>query len=191
MNGFFQTAQGLFFFFFLFYHFHPGKTWTFLKRAVVWMEAEASSPLSCRTSPAFFTPSMRSLTPPSTILQAAARPCGSSSPWPPTPASGGGAVRRLLQVERARGWVGVLGEGVLVFFLLRGGWPSVDACCHRRACRRAERQQLQARHSFVHRSLCVVHHSHSMGIIFNDGGSDRAKRAHPTPHKPFKYSKKP
>lgn len=111
-------------------------------------------PLSCRTSPACSTPSMRWWTPPSTIPPAAARRCGSSSRWLPTPASGGGAARRVRQVKLTlTQWVG--GGGAE-----RASWgPPCVACCQltqRCACCHAERRLLQACQSFVPRSLGVA-----------------------------------
>lgn len=67
--------------------------------------------MSCRISPACSTPFTRLWTPPSTTRPAAARHCGSSSPWLPIRASGGGAAPRLRQVNLAlTQWGGGGGE---------------------------------------------------------------------------------
>lgn len=131
----------------------------------------------CRTSPVCFTPSMRLWTPQSTILPAAVRLCVSSCPWPLIAASGGEVVPKVQQVKLALTlWVEVKrrvgGGGVF-------GGPSCVACCQlnqRHVCVPAERQQLRP----VRALFPSLHLFCSMGFIFNDGRSDRAKSGPPS-----------
>lgn len=133
--------------------------------------------LSHRISPAFSTPSMRSWTPPSTTPPAAARRCGSSCQWRPIPASGGGVARRVRQVSLAlTQWVGVQEEGghfgVSLVLPAVSSARDVFVVTQKGGCFRPVRALFLA----VSESL---HLSYSMGFIFNDGGSDRAKRRPP------------
>lgn len=136
-------------------------------------------PLFCRISPVYSTPFTRWLTPLSTIPPAAARLCGSSCLWPLTPASGGGAARRVQQVTLASTqWVAVEREK-------RAFWgpplklPSVSTprdvfvvmqkgvCCR------------PVRALFLTVSVSL-HLSHSIGFNFNDGGVTELREESPS-----------
>lgn len=139
--------------------------------------------LSHRISPASSTPSTRSSTPLSTTLLAAARRCGSSSQWHLIPASGGGVARRVRQVNLALtpwvgGWLGELEEkkrghfGVSLVLPAVSSAKDVFVVTQKGGCFRPVRALFLA----VSQSF---HLSHSMGFIFNDEGSDRAKTRPP------------
>lgn len=136
-----------------------------------------SSSVSCRISPACCTPSTRLSTLQSTILLAAARHYVSSSLWLLTPASGGGAARRVPQVKLAlTQWVGAAEK--------RGHF-GVPLVLHAVSSSRHVFVVMQKGGFFRPVSALFLavsaslHLSHSMGFIFNDGGSDRAKREPP------------
>lgn len=133
--------------------------------------------MSCRISPVCYTPYMRWWTPPSTTRPAAARPCGSNSLWLLIPASVGGAAHRVRQVKLAfTQLVGLEAREGIFWSLLK--LPAVISprdvfvVMQKGVCLRPVRALFLA----VSASL---HLSHSMGFIFNDGRSDRAKRGAP------------
>lgn len=126
------------------------------------------SNLSCRTSPACFTPSTRLSTRPSTILLAAVRRFGSSCPWPLTPASGGGVVLRVRQVKlTTTRWAAALEKRGHSEFPPE--LPAVSSLGDMFVVAQKGARFRPVRALFLAVAVSL-HPSHSMGFIFNDGG---------------------
>lgn len=114
--------------------------------------------------------------PPSTILLAAARHCGSSSLWLLTAASGGGVVRRARQVKHMVGGCGGEKGGLLGFPLrcLLSAHSEMSAVVQ-------EGGRFSPVRALFFTVSTLLHLSHSMGFIFDDGGGSERTKGQPPP----------